>query len=265
MQVSAFMEAPRRYSVSPFYSFVTVTTPAVRSPSFAETLTILWRWLRGDRPSLRQTFAEERLIEKLADEMGDEPKVGSWRRVANRHQKKSTGLLKTRLGPSSSASAPKAILCYKGKCENITVSYECGNVTQGNSLAYANGLVIDNGVFENKYRKMNPLDWICIQITEDGCDANFWGPKSSFCPTEFKLTHYPFSGAPSRFPRLSLATAPATGGSCVRRTGEFHFSSECSEPGGHAERMAGEAQKVKVSLRRHHPPRPLLPRRPLDQ
>ena len=73
------------------------------------------------------------------------------------------------------------------------------------------------------------------------------------------------SGAPSRFPRLSLATAPATGGSCVRRTGEFHFSSECSEPGGHAERMAGEAQKVKVSLRRHHPPRPLLPRRPPDQ
>ena len=81
---------------------------------------------------------------------------------------------------SSSASAPKAILCYKGKCENTTVSYECGNVTQGNSLAYANGLVIDNGVFENKYRKMNPLDWICIQITEDGCDANFWGPKSRF-------------------------------------------------------------------------------------
>ena len=72
VQVSVFMVPPRRYSVSPLHSFASLP-PAVRQASFSETLAILWRWARGDRPSLRQTFAEERLIEKLADEMGDEP------------------------------------------------------------------------------------------------------------------------------------------------------------------------------------------------
>ena len=66
---------------SPLPSFC--SRPAViatgRQPTFRDSLMVVLRWWLGDRPSLRQTFAEERLIEKLADEMGDEPKAGSWR------------------------------------------------------------------------------------------------------------------------------------------------------------------------------------------
>jgi hypothetical protein len=47
----------------------------VRQPTFPDVVGIIWRWARGDRPTLRQTFAEERLIEKLADELGDEPEI----------------------------------------------------------------------------------------------------------------------------------------------------------------------------------------------
>jgi hypothetical protein len=53
------MVPPRRYSASPFYSFVAVTTPIVRQPAFADVVGIIWRWARGDRPTLRQTLAEE--------------------------------------------------------------------------------------------------------------------------------------------------------------------------------------------------------------
>ncbi len=35
---------------------------------------IVWRWWRGgDQPSLRERFAEEKLVDRLADELGDEP------------------------------------------------------------------------------------------------------------------------------------------------------------------------------------------------
>jgi hypothetical protein len=40
------MEAPRRYSVSPYYSFVTVPTVR-RQPSFAEMVMMVWRWFSG--------------------------------------------------------------------------------------------------------------------------------------------------------------------------------------------------------------------------
>ena len=66
------MEAPRRYSASPFYSFVTVT-PIVRQPAFPDVVRIIYRWFRGDRPSLKERFAEERLIDKLAAELELEP------------------------------------------------------------------------------------------------------------------------------------------------------------------------------------------------
>ena len=62
---------PPRYSVTPLWSFV--TTPIVRQPAFPDVVRIIWRWLRGDRPTLRQTFAEGRLIERLAEEL--EPEI----------------------------------------------------------------------------------------------------------------------------------------------------------------------------------------------
>ena len=66
------MEAPRRYSASPFYSFVTVT-PIVRQPTFPDVVRILWRWWRGDRPTWKEQFAEARLVDRLASELPDEP------------------------------------------------------------------------------------------------------------------------------------------------------------------------------------------------
>jgi hypothetical protein len=63
------MEAPRRYSVSPLHSFVTV--PSHRATSFSEMLAQVWRWLtnRHPTPTLQQRFAEARLVERLAEEL----------------------------------------------------------------------------------------------------------------------------------------------------------------------------------------------------
>jgi hypothetical protein len=68
------MEAPRRYSVSPWYSFVTVTTPR-HVPSFIESVRLIWNWLRGVGPDWRQRVKEERLVERLAEELEAEPET----------------------------------------------------------------------------------------------------------------------------------------------------------------------------------------------
>jgi hypothetical protein len=70
--------------------------------------------------------------------------------------------------------APKAILCYKGVCDPTTVNDECSNI-YSTHVSYANGLILSaqaNGpvVFENKYKKMNGRDWICIEVTDDACE-----------------------------------------------------------------------------------------------
>jgi hypothetical protein len=62
------MEAPRRYSVTPWYSFVTVT-PTQHVPSLKESLRLIWRWWRGFRPTLRERQIEAAQIERLAAEM----------------------------------------------------------------------------------------------------------------------------------------------------------------------------------------------------
>jgi hypothetical protein len=60
------MEAPRRYSVSPYYSFVTV--PTRRVPSFGESLKAIWRWWRPRPVPLRQMFVEAKLVAEIAAE-----------------------------------------------------------------------------------------------------------------------------------------------------------------------------------------------------
>jgi hypothetical protein len=69
------MEVPR-YSVSPPWSFaVFVTTPIVRQPGFPEKFAAISSWLRGDWPTLKQQFAEERLVDRLAEELEPKPKI----------------------------------------------------------------------------------------------------------------------------------------------------------------------------------------------
>jgi hypothetical protein len=56
--------------VSPYYSFVTI--PTRRSPPFAESLGLIWRWWRGVKPSLRERQVEQAVIERMAEELSDE-------------------------------------------------------------------------------------------------------------------------------------------------------------------------------------------------
>lgn len=66
------MEPPSRYSVSPYYSFVTVPP---RPVSFAEDLRAIWRWLANRQPKLTlwQRFREARLLSELAEELSERP------------------------------------------------------------------------------------------------------------------------------------------------------------------------------------------------
>jgi hypothetical protein len=64
------MRAPDRYSASPFYSFVTVTTRP--TPSLADALRAIWSWLRGTRPGWRETAKQARIVERLAEELADD-------------------------------------------------------------------------------------------------------------------------------------------------------------------------------------------------
>lgn len=69
------MEVPR-YSVSPPWSFaVFVTTPIVRQPAFPDVVAILWRWFRGSEPNWRDRWAEQKLVDRLAEEMEPEPEI----------------------------------------------------------------------------------------------------------------------------------------------------------------------------------------------
>lgn len=71
---------------------------------------------------------------------------------------------------SLSVPAPRVILCYRGKCDNTQLLFQCSNI-HGTVSGYANGLhidIIDGGVlFSNKYRRMNPKEWTCKPITSD--------------------------------------------------------------------------------------------------
>jgi hypothetical protein len=63
------MQPLPRPSVSPLHSFA--SRPTVRrSPPFAETLGLVWRWLIGRLRSvpMRQQMIEARLIEALSEE-----------------------------------------------------------------------------------------------------------------------------------------------------------------------------------------------------
>ena len=70
------MEAPRHYSVSPLYSFVTV--PSHRELSFSAALGRIVRWLTGrqPKPTQRELQLEAAIIERLAAEMADETSLG---------------------------------------------------------------------------------------------------------------------------------------------------------------------------------------------
>lgn len=62
---------PQRSSVSPLPSYASRPF-ASRPVSMVEMLRQIIAWLRGDQPSLREQFAEQQLIEKLAVELGEQ-------------------------------------------------------------------------------------------------------------------------------------------------------------------------------------------------
>jgi hypothetical protein len=78
------MRAPDRYSVSPLHSFCTV--PVHRTPSFAETVKAVWRWVTGHHAlPLRERIIEQRVVERLAEEIEEEGTSGRYvRRTAPR-------------------------------------------------------------------------------------------------------------------------------------------------------------------------------------
>ena len=66
------MRPPQRYSASPLPSFCTVV-PLHRTPSFAETVKAVWRWVTGHHVlSLREQIRDARLVEALAEELEEE-------------------------------------------------------------------------------------------------------------------------------------------------------------------------------------------------
>jgi hypothetical protein len=61
-------------SVSPLPSWASRpgVIPTRRVPSFGESLKSIWTWLRGgERSTLRQMFAEQRVVERLAEELAE--------------------------------------------------------------------------------------------------------------------------------------------------------------------------------------------------
>ena len=76
VQVSALMQPLPRPSISPLYSFCSRPEgPVTRSPGFAEVFAAVWGWFRGKGPDWRQRVKEQRIVDRLADEMGDEPEI----------------------------------------------------------------------------------------------------------------------------------------------------------------------------------------------
>jgi hypothetical protein len=58
---------------SPLPSWASRPPTPHRAPSFGETLGIIWRWWRGVQPSWRERVKEQRLVDRLADELPEEP------------------------------------------------------------------------------------------------------------------------------------------------------------------------------------------------
>jgi hypothetical protein len=73
---------------------------------------------------------------------------------------------------SVSGLAPRAVLCYREKCDDTILDVECGSVGSGNYAEYASGLIItektdEKPVFTNKFgRKMRGEDWTCTQSVQ---------------------------------------------------------------------------------------------------
>jgi hypothetical protein len=63
------MRPPDRYSASPLPSFCII--PVRSTPSFHDACKAIIAWLRGDQPNWRERFAEQRLIERLAQELDE--------------------------------------------------------------------------------------------------------------------------------------------------------------------------------------------------
>ena len=63
------MEAPRRYSVSPLHSFVTV--PTHRAQPFSATLRSIIAWLTNRQPKVSRSEQqlEQRIVDLLAEEL----------------------------------------------------------------------------------------------------------------------------------------------------------------------------------------------------
>jgi hypothetical protein len=58
----------------PLWSFASASRPSRGKPvSFAEAVKAVWRWAAGrqPKPTLRERIAEERLIERLAEELAE--------------------------------------------------------------------------------------------------------------------------------------------------------------------------------------------------
>ena len=62
-------------SVSPLPSWASRPPTTNRSPGFAEVFAAVWGWLRGREPDWRQRVKEQRIIDRLAEELGDEPEI----------------------------------------------------------------------------------------------------------------------------------------------------------------------------------------------
>jgi hypothetical protein len=45
----------------------------VRQPTFPDVIHIVWRWARGSETDWRQRWAEERLVNLIAEQLADEP------------------------------------------------------------------------------------------------------------------------------------------------------------------------------------------------
>jgi hypothetical protein len=76
---------------------------------------------------------------------------------------------------SPAQERPRAILCYKGKCDDTTVDTVCGNSSRIN-FQYANGLTVFRAEGKNQApefsntlgRKMNAKDWTCKTVGKTG-------------------------------------------------------------------------------------------------
>lgn len=63
------MTPPARPSVSPLPSWASRPGLVYRPVAFPVMLLDLWRWLRPPRQTARERIAEERLLERLAEEI----------------------------------------------------------------------------------------------------------------------------------------------------------------------------------------------------